>query len=73
MALLMRNKKVFLILSQIRRVIYIMKDGSDGTMSMILRRIIHEPHDSLNVKKKVGPISHYGPTEFWLRMMDGSM
>ena len=36
MALLIRNKKELLILSQIIRVIYIMKDGSDGTMIMIL-------------------------------------
>ena len=49
MALLIQNKKELLILSQILRVIYIMKDGSDGTMSMVLWRIIHEPHDSLNV------------------------
>ena len=29
------------MLSQILRVIYIMKDGSDGTMSVILWKIIH--------------------------------
>ena len=51
MSLLIRNKKELIILSQILRVIYIMKDGSDGSMSMILCRIIHETHDSLKVNR----------------------
>ena len=48
MSRLIQNKKELLILSQILRVIYIMEDGSEGPMFMILRRIIHEPPDSLN-------------------------